>query len=155
MPKSGWIVLAPCVLLAAGLAPAQVAAKAAKPPAAAKAPAAAKPNDALIARGKYIVDGVARCGQCHTPKNSRGEDETDQYLMGGPVQLQPSYPAPTWAIRVPRIAGGPPGTDPEVIRELMTGISRFGRPLDPPMPQFRMTRDDAQAVLAYLKSLTR
>jgi len=137
-----------CIVCAAccGLAGAQVAAK--------MKAAAPQSNQAQIARGKYIVDGVARCAQCHTPKNSRGEDENDQYLMGGPVQMQPTYPDPNWAIRVPRIAGGPPGTDQEVIRELMTGISRFGRPLDPPMPQFRMSREDAEAVLAYLKSVT-
>lgn len=136
------------VVLCAGFVPAQPAAKVSKP-------AAAKPNDALVARGKYIVEGVARCTQCHTPANSRGVKEDDQYLMGGPVQMQPSYPDPSWAIRVPRIAGGPPGTDEDFIRELTTGISRFGRPLNPPMPQFRMSKEDAQAVLAYLKSLGR
>jgi mono/diheme cytochrome c family protein len=138
--------MAIALVLCAGVASAQVAAKVAP----AKSPAA---NDAQIARGKYIVEGVARCTQCHTPVNSRGDQENDQHLMGGPVQLQATYPAANWAIRVPRIAGGPPGTDDEVIRELMTGISRFGTPLNPPMPQFRMTREDAQAVLAYLKSL--
>jgi hypothetical protein len=36
---------------------------------------------------------------------------------------------------------------------MMTGISRTGRPPRPPMPQFRLTRPDAEAVLAYLKSI--
>ena len=36
-----------------------------------------------------------------------------------------------------------------------TGVSRLGKELDPPMPQFRLTREDAEAVLAYLKSLGR
>jgi mono/diheme cytochrome c family protein len=114
----------------------------------AKTPAASTPSDAQVARGKYIVDGVARCSQCHSP-----DDRPEDYLMGGPVPMLSATPKPDWAIRVPRIAGGPAGTDQDVIRELMTGISRFGRPLSPPMPSFRMNRDDAQAVLAYLKSL--
>jgi len=44
-------------------------------------------------------------------------------------------------------------TDDEIVRLLMTGISRTGKPPRPPMPQFRMTRGDAEAVLTYLKSL--
>ena len=35
----------------------------------------------------------------------------------------------------------------------MTGISRRGLHLRQPMPQFRMTQADAEAVLAYLKTL--
>ena len=58
-----------------------------------------------------------------------------------------------WAIVAPRIGGGPPGTDEQFIHLLMTGISRTGRPLRQPMPQFRMSQSDAEAVLAYLKSL--
>jgi hypothetical protein len=36
---------------------------------------------------------------------------------------------------------------------LTTGIGRDNKPLRPPMPQFRMTVEDARAVFAYLKSL--
>jgi hypothetical protein len=41
-----------------------------------------------------------------------------------------------------------------MIKLLTTGIWRDGKPLRPPMPQFRMTAPDAQAVLAYLKTLS-
>lgn len=114
-----------------------------------------KHDEAAVARGKYIVDGLSRCTRCHTPVNARGQRDQGQYLMGGPVQIQPTYSSPKWALRAPRIAGGPPMTDQEFIRLMTTGISRFGRELDPPMPQFRMTREDAESVLAYLKSLAR
>ena len=139
------------VALAAGFA----ALAAGQAPVAAKAAKTAQANPSLVARGKYIVDGVARCTQCHTPEDSRGQKIEDEYLMGGPVQMQATYANPDWAIRVPRISGGPAGTDEDVIRELTTGIARTGRPLRPPMPQFRMSREDAEAVLAYLKSLKR
>ncbi|HLY20413.1 MAG TPA: c-type cytochrome [Bryobacteraceae bacterium] len=106
-----------------------------------------------VARGKYIVESVSMCELCHTRRGENGlPDEADR-LMGGPVQLKPTYPAPNWAIKAPRLAGGPPGTDADFIRLMMTGIARTGKPPDPPMRQFHMTREDAEAVLAYLKSL--
>jgi hypothetical protein len=36
---------------------------------------------------------------------------------------------------------------------MMTSISRTGQPPKPPMPRFRLTREDAESVLVYLKSL--
>ena len=106
----------------------------------------------LVERGRYIVEDVAMCELCHTPRDENGNVRKDRWLQGGPAQLRPSYPSPTWAIIEPRIGGGPPGTDADFIKLLTTGISvpallRTLRPL------FRMTRGDAEAVLAYLKSL--
>jgi mono/diheme cytochrome c family protein len=114
---------------------------------------AAAGNQAAVDRGRYIVESVAMCEQCHTQRDEHGNPDRAHWLMGGPAQLRPSYPSPNWALREPRIAGTPPGTDAEIIRLLTTGISRTGQPPNPPMPPFRMTREDAEAVLAYLKSL--
>ena len=110
-------------------------------------------DSALIERGKYIVEDVAMCERCHTPRDGNGIAERSNWLKGGPVQLTQTYPTPNWATREPRIAGAPPGTDEEFITLLTTGISRTGAPPNLPMPPFRMTRQDAEAVLAYLKSL--
>lgn len=110
---------------------------------------------ASIERGKYIVESVALCEQCHTPRDEHGNPNRSLWLMGGPVQVRPTYPAPNWAVVAPRLAGSPPGTDAEIVRLLTTGISRTGRPPNLPMPPFRMTRSDAESVLAYLKSLSR
>jgi len=109
---------------------------------------------AAAARGKYIVESVAMCEMCHTPRDENGQPDRGNWLMGGPVQLQPTYKAAHWAVKVPRIAGGPPGTEADFLRLMTTGIARTGSPPNPPMPQFHMTREDAEAVLAYLKSLT-
>jgi mono/diheme cytochrome c family protein len=114
-----------------------------------------KTNSALIERGRYIVENVAMCERCHTQRDGQGNPDRDHWLMGGPTQTQPTYTSPNWATVEPRIAGTPPGTDAEFIRLLTTGISRTGKPPNLPMPPFRMTRDDAEAVLAYLKSLRR
>ena len=110
-------------------------------------------SPALIERGKYIVENVAMCERCHTPRDENGNAERSNWLKGGPIQLTQTYPTPTWATREPRIAGAPPGTDEQFITLLTTGISRTGAPPALPMPPFRMTREDAEAVLAYLKSL--
>jgi mono/diheme cytochrome c family protein len=108
-----------------------------------------------LERGRYIVENVAMCELCHTPRRENGEPDREHWLGGGPAQLRPSYPSPYWALVEPRIAGRPPGTDADFIKLLTTGISRTGNPPNPPMPPFRMTRADAEAVLAYLKSLPR
>jgi len=108
-----------------------------------------------VERGRYIVENVAMCEMCHTPRKEDGEPDREHWLKGGPAQMRPSYPSPYWALVEPRIAGRPPGTDADFIKLLTTGIARTGRPPNPPMPPFRMTRADAEAVLAYLKSLTK
>jgi len=110
-------------------------------------------SPALVERGKYIVENVAMCERCHTPRDENGSPERNHWLMGGPIQIMQTYPTPTWATREPRIAGAPPGTDEQFITLMTTGISRTGAPPNLPMPPFRMTRPDAEAVLAYLKSL--
>jgi len=112
-------------------------------------------GQSLIERGRYIVEDVAMCELCHTPRDEHGNPDRERWLMGGPAQLRPAYPAPSWAVVEPRIAGDPPGSDAEFIQLLTTGISRTGKAPNPPMPPFRMTRADAEAVLAYLKSLAR
>lgn len=115
-------------------------------------PAAAAADD-KVAHGKYIVEEVAMCGRCHSPVDMHGNRDTTHWLLGGAVGIAPTVATENWAIVAPRIGGGPPGTDEQFIHLLMTGISRTGRPLRQPMPQFRMSQSDAEAVLAYLKSL--
>lgn len=110
-------------------------------------------NASSVERGKYIVVGVAHCGDCHTPRDANGEPDTSRWLAGGPVPYLPARPDPNWPLIEPRIAGTPPASDAAMITLFMTGIWVDGKPLRWPMPRFRMTRSDAEAVLAYLKSL--
>ncbi len=111
-------------------------------------------GNAAIARGKYIVEGVAECGQCHTPRKPNGQLDYSRWLAGAPVPYLPAQPQPDWPILAPRLAGLPPASDDQMITLLTTGVWVTGKPLRSPMPPFRMTRADAEAVLAYLKSLT-
>jgi mono/diheme cytochrome c family protein len=126
-----------------------------KPSGNAKGGAGSGGAQTAVERGRYIVENVAMCELCHTPRTENGDPDRGHWLGGGPAQLRPAYPSPYWAIVEPRIAGRPPGTDADFVKLLTTGISRTGMPPNPPMPPFRMTRADAEAVLAYLKSLPR
>jgi mono/diheme cytochrome c family protein len=105
------------------------------------------------ARGQYIVEDLSRCGQCHTPRDSNGVPDRSRWLQGAAVWLKSAEPVEDWPLQAPRIAGALPGTDAEMVTLLTTGIWRTGAYLRPPMPQFRMSRQDAESVIAYLKSV--
>jgi cytochrome c553 len=107
-----------------------------------------------VARGKYLVENVAVCGQCHTPRDSNGNLDRTRWLQGASVPYLPSKPDMDWPINAPRIGGTPPANDADMIKLLTTGIWTDGKRLRLPMPQFRMDRGDAEAVVAYLKSVT-
>ena len=110
-------------------------------------------NGEPAARGKYLVENVAMCGQCHTPTDNNGNPDRTQWLQGAPVPWLPSTPDPKWPLKAPRIGGTPPANDADMIKLLTTGVWTTGNRLRSPMPQFRMNRSDAEAVVAYLKSL--
>ena len=127
-----------------------------RPQANSQTPQASKSGstDSRVARGKYIVEGVAMCGMCHTPRTDSGEVDTGHSLDGASVWLLPAHTVGNWPLKAPRIAGTPPASDEDMVRLLTTGIWTDGNRLRPPMPQFRMTREDAESVVAYLRSLT-
>lgn len=111
-------------------------------------------NADLIARGQYIVEGVAACGDCHTPRDENGASDRTRWLKGAPVFFRPAQAVPGWPVVAPRLAGLPPASDAEIITLLTTGVwPQTDKPLRLPMPRFQMTRSDAEAVVAYLKSL--
>ena len=106
------------------------------------------------ARGKYIVENVAICAQCHTPRDYDGNPDRAHWLLGASVPFNPVKPDPNWPLTAPRIGGTPlPASDADMVKLLTTGIWTNGEHLRPPMPQFRLSQEDAEAVVAYLKSL--
>lgn len=111
------------------------------------------PPDSAVARGQYLVEGVAMCGTCHTPRMPNGGLDRSRWLAGAPVPYLPAQPTSDWPIVAPRLSGTPPAGDAGMITLLTTGIWITGKPLRDPMPHFQMTRSDAEAVVAYLKSL--
>ncbi len=119
------------------------------PLAAADKPAA----DALVARGRYLVEGIGLCADCHSPRNEKGEFVTAQWLRGAPIGFTPAVPMPVWAPVAPPIAGLPSMTEAQAVKFLMEGTRPDGTMPRPPMPAYRLNAEDARAMVAYLKSL--
>ena len=118
----------------------------------AKKPAAASDNSP-VARGRYIVENVAMCGTCHTPRKPNGDLDHSRWLAGASVPYLPVQPNSDWPAVAPRLAGAPPTSSAGMVILLTTAVWVDGKPLRDPMPKFHMTPADAEAVLAYLKSL--
>ena len=116
-----------------------------------KRPAAAAGGD--VARGAYIVNSVAMCPTCHTPRTADGQMNQSEWLQGGPVVYLPANPTPNWPQYEPRIGGTLPTSEANMITLLTTGIWTDGKELRDPMPKFHMNRADADAVVAYLKTV--
>jgi mono/diheme cytochrome c family protein len=115
--------------------------------------ASAAAGSAKLERGKYLVEQVGMCGDCHTPHNEKGEPIQEKTLQGTILPFRPTVPMPVWADKTPNIAGLPGWEDKDAIRFLMTGIAYNDLPARPPMPQYRFNQEDAAAIMAYLRSL--
>jgi mono/diheme cytochrome c family protein len=107
----------------------------------------------LVARGKYLVGDAGKCGDCHTPFNEKGEPIKEQWLQGATLPFKPTVPMPVWADKAPSIAGLPGWEQDAAIKFMMTGIASNGLPARPPMPEYHFNQQDAEAIVAYLKSL--
>jgi mono/diheme cytochrome c family protein len=108
-----------------------------------------------LERGRYLVEVIAACGNCHTPKGPAG-DLPGKHLAGG-FQLDDSFG--TWI--TPNITPDPETgigrwTDEEVIRATREGRGRDGKTLGPPMPfdlYRRLSDNDVKAMVAYLRTV--
>jgi mono/diheme cytochrome c family protein len=110
-------------------------------------------RSAKVARGKYLAEGVGMCRDCHTPRNEKGEPILGKTLQGAVLAFKPITPMPVWAEKSSNIAGLPGWTDEQAVKFMMTGIAYNELPGRPPMPQYRFNQQDAEAIVAYLKSL--
>lgn len=100
----------------------------------------AAPDPSLVARGRYLVEQVGLCSDCH-----------GSHLSGARIDfLAPGLPVSYFA---PRIAGLPQLTPRQGIAFFETGLTPSGKRARPPMPQYRFAPDDAVAIVAYLKQL--
>lgn len=116
----------------------------------APAPAA---NRSQIERGKYLVENVGMCEECHTPRDANGNLDESRRLQGAAIWIMPVHPNTNWAMRAPALAGLPGFTDAEAEAVLEQGIGPNGLPIQPPMHIYHMNAADAKAIIAYLRSL--
>jgi mono/diheme cytochrome c family protein len=106
-----------------------------------------------VEHGRYLVERVAMCVECHSGRDAQGTIIDSQRYMGGPIPFAPPWPN-DWAMRAPRNRGLPGYDDALALRLLTKGsIGRNGVQLRAPMPRFFMTPQDAGDVIAFLRSL--
>ncbi|MDP3196319.1 c-type cytochrome [Tabrizicola sp.] len=68
------------------------------------------------ARGRYIAEAMAHCGECHTPRNMLGGMDTARWLGGAPN--------PSGEGRIPNITPGKLGwSAPDIVQYLTTGFT--------------------------------
>jgi len=114
-------------------------------------PASARESD--IARGKYLVEEVAKCGECHTPRDAQNQLDSARWLQGAPNWITSVRPDPQWADRAPTLAGFPGYSDKDGFDILEKGIGADGEAIRPPMHIYHLKHEDAVAIIAYLRSL--
>lgn len=111
------------------------------------------PTKSEIERGRYLVEEIGKCTECHTPRKPDGELDSGAWLRGAPIWIRPVAQIPNWADRAPALAGLPSFTMEQVEKVLEDGTGPNGEPLRPPMHIYHMAPTDARAIAAYLKSL--
>ncbi len=111
------------------------------------------PPQGDVDRGRYIVEDVAMCEECHTPRDENGNLDESRQLQGAPIWIQPVHRMDDWANRAPGIAGFVGFTDAQGEDILERGVGPNGLPIQPPMHIYHMNQADALAVIAYLRSL--
>lgn len=112
-----------------------------------------QPSPEQLARGEYLTKHVAMCVQCHSPRDKDGNLIESDLFGGAPIPIASPFPGQDWAYDAPALAGLPALQEGDVIVLLTTGRLPTGSRPRPPMPPFRLSPEDATAVVEYLKSL--
>ena len=107
----------------------------------------------LVGRGRYLTHDVAMCVECHSPRDENGNLIHTELFRGAIMPIKSPFSGQDWAVRAPNIAGLTGFTDEQTVTLLTRGQAVGRKKPLPPMPSFRMTREDAEAVLAYLRTL--
>jgi mono/diheme cytochrome c family protein len=95
---------------------------------------------------------VARCGDCHTPRNNKGALDMSRHLQGASMWFTPKAKGKgQWEDEAPDITST--GVAGEWSEDKMVKFHCTGAKSEPPMPAYNLTVQDGQAVTAYLRSL--
>jgi mono/diheme cytochrome c family protein len=113
-------------------------------------------EDAQLQRGKYLVT-IGGCSDCHTPGNFLGHPDMARFLGGSDVGF--GIPAGVFVgpnLTPDKATGLGDWTATQIVTAITTGTRPDGRMLAPIMPWrdlSHLTKSDALAIAAYLKSL--
>jgi mono/diheme cytochrome c family protein len=114
----------------------------------------------LVARGDYLVNHVAACSDCHTPRTATGAPDMTQFLAGAECFVKlPSGDCLHSRNLTNDETGLKNRTDDEIkamIRDGVRPTATGDEPLSPVMPYYvfhNMTDDDLNAIVAYLRTV--
>ena len=113
-------------------------------------------DSAMVERGEYLVEGIAGCGNCHTPRDEDGQLIQSQNMAGSYVIEEPIFTAYAPNITPDLETGVGSWTDDELVRAIREGVHRDGQILGPPMAfeSYRQISDtDINAIVAYLRTV--
>ncbi|HEY5566406.1 MAG TPA: cytochrome c [Gammaproteobacteria bacterium] len=126
-------------------------------PEAPAAGAVTQTTNPLVERGRYLVESIAGCGNCHTPRDAAGELlREDMNLAGAFVIEEPAFTAYAPNITPDIETGIGSWSEDEIARAIREGMRPDGQVLGPPMSFvfYRGISDgDIRAIVAYLKSV--
>lgn len=113
---------------------------------------AASKDPAVIARGRYLVNGPAHCVDCHAPAGAAAGPSGDVALVGGnPFEL-PLGVIRSRNLTSDRETGLGDVSDGAIARALRHGVDRDGHALAPFMPFADLSDDDLVAIISYLRT---
>jgi mono/diheme cytochrome c family protein len=147
------VVCCAVVLLAAGFGASRLSSRESAPFAPQKNAVPAAPQSS-VERGRYLVEDVAMCEECHTPRDSAGNLDESRRLQGAQIWIVPVHANPNWANNAPALAGFGGYSDEQGADVLEKGVGPNGESIRQPMHIYHMNHADAQAIIAYLRSLS-
>ncbi len=110
-----------------------------------------------VSLGKYLVEEVARCQDCHTQRLETGELDRSKWLKGATLDIQPAKPVKNWHTTSPDLTSSgrlwQRWGEAALVNFLESGKTPKGGHSDPPMPTYTLKRADAEAIVEYLKTL--
>ena len=112
-------------------------------------------RDALLERGRYLMEGPVACGNCHFPRDAKGQLQRDRGLSGGFLFDEPLFKAYVSNITPDPATGIGKWTDTQLKKAIREGVRPDGRLIGPPMPMefYRHLSDhDLSAIVAYLRA---
>ncbi|NML62132.1 cytochrome c [Massilia sp. RP-1-19] len=116
--------------------------------------AAAPPSAATLERGRYLMNGVVACANCHMARGPKGEYLMDKGLSGGMPFDDRMFKAYAPNITQDGETGIGRLTDAQLAKAIREGIRPDGSVIGPPMPiEFyrHISDDDLAAIIAVLK----